>query len=90
MRIDQYYNFINHGNIYRETIEYPYYRIIAPPEYVNMTTKEVLRTSDWTNPAVRNNYQELLLQENVDMEHTCLLGSNSVPVSKPLQGPSYP
>ena len=45
-----------------------------------MTTKEVLRTLDWTNPLNQKNYQELL-QENVDMENNRMMGDEKFPVS---------
>ena len=68
-------------SIYRRIPVYPYYRIDGPPEYKNMTTKEVLRSLDWTNSTIRQKYQELLLEENVEMEHSCLSGINIYQVS---------
>ena len=68
-------------SIYRGIPVYPYFRIAGPPEYENMSTKEVLRTLDWTNSTIREKYQELLLEENVDMQHSCLKGSDIYGVS---------
>ena len=57
---------------YRDEKFAPYFRITAPPEYENMTTLKVLETLNWTDPALRSRYQEVILEESAHMSRYCV------------------
>ena len=63
--------------VFRYQFEWPYFRVVAPPEYVNMTTLEIFQTLDWTDEAQRQRYQEVLLDENTYTRTTCVDDENA-------------